>query len=427
MHFQDQFIGISFVFSLLLSLFIRSSTAAPSSKSLTWTLSTTISNNSTASGTGTGTGVSSISSSSSKSLSKSSSSSKTTTRGVTWSGHGSGSAGTGTGSGASRTSSSIATAGTGSSRRSNSTAGVTWTGRGGNTTPGVSYPPSGTLPYCTVSSTKSASSKATGPTSWTSGACSPTTFMDPTTTVACKDVTYTPASASGCKCPDNTVYEFLSGPDVGDGCKAWIAPDNQLVVPMLQCPEFDTTPTNCVMPTSTQSSVSLPPPGGRFSVTPVYPKTCTASMIGYSSTKPLQTGQIVIDPGTEWGTVGSVWTFSAGGGAKITYLNNTSNPGTSSYEGNPEASNENYTEKADGSWTMTVVPDMPTIPLIAIVAGNLSNDSFPMTITSKVPCDVPVALNCNASDHDLNPDQWKAFRVRLFLSPVRTQLTFVFL
>lgn len=72
----------------------------------------------------------------------------------------------------------------------------------------------------------------------------------------------------------------------------------------------------------------------------------------------MQTGQIVIDPGTEWGKVRSVWNFKAGGGASITYLNNTSNPGTGKYGGNPTAAANNYTKKADGSWDMTVVPNM---------------------------------------------------------------------
>lgn len=46
--------------------------------------------------------------------------------------------------------------------------------------------------------------------------------MDPTTTMACKSTTYVPSKASGCACPDGNYYEFLSGPDIGDGCKAWI-------------------------------------------------------------------------------------------------------------------------------------------------------------------------------------------------------------
>ena len=66
----------------------------------------------------------------------------------------------------------------------------------------------------------------------------------------------------------------------------------------------------------------------------------------------------MIDPSVDWGKVGSVWTFKAGGGASIDHLNNTSNPGTGSFSGNPEAAADNYTKMADGSWTLTVVPNM---------------------------------------------------------------------
>ena len=82
----------------------------------------------------------------------------------------------------------------------------------------------------------------------------------------------------------------------------------------------------------------------------------------------------------------------------------------------PEAANNNFTKDSPSVWEMSVVPNMPTLPLIAIVEGNNlgDNKTFPFTITSIVPCDVPVALGCNASFHDLTPSQWEAFRVSLY-------------
>ena len=169
---------------------------------------------------------------------------------------------------------------------------------------------------------------------------------------------------------------------------------------------------------SSNVSVSVMPNGGRFSVTPSYPATCWSPTVGYSSTKPLKTGSILIDPGTEWGKVGSVWHFSASGGVRITNLTGTSDPDTGDlYSGRPVVSNNNFTHNSSWSWDMTVVPNMPTLPLIAIAQGTVdSNGTFPMTITSTVPCDKPTAYECNATNHDLSPDQWEAFRTDKFLA-----------
>lgn len=159
----------------------------------------------------------------------------------------------------------------------------------------------------------------------------------------------------------------LSGGDPAQGpCGGYIgAPQDDVEIPrFLQCPSVSSAPpTNCIMPTSSAApSSSMPPDGGRFSVSPTYPKTCTASTIGFSSTQAMQTGYIYIDPGTSWGKVGSVWTFKTGGGARLDNLNNTSNPGTGKYSGNPEPAADNFTRKADGSWTLTVIPNMRMMP-----------------------------------------------------------------
>ena len=133
---------------------------------------------------------------------------------------------------------------------------------------------------------------------------------------------------------------------------------SEVVEPLLTCTDLS---SSCIPASSSATPTSTIPPipdAGQFSVVPTYPSTCNATTITYSSTKALGTGQVMIDSSIGWGSPGSRWEFRAGAGVKIDSLNNTSNPGTSSYEGNPEASSEKFTAHNDSSWTMTVVPNM---------------------------------------------------------------------
>ena len=121
-------------------------------------------------------------------------------------------------------------------------------------------------------------------------------------------------------------------------------------------------PSNCHPAATSTTATSTPPPpipiGGQFSVLPTYPSTCNATTITYSSTQALTTGQIMIDSPQGWGSTSSQWSFNAGAGIRIDIMNNTGLPGNSSASGNPEAHSKKFTRHSDGSWTMTIVPEM---------------------------------------------------------------------
>ena len=168
-----------------------------------------------------------------------------------------------------------------------------------------------------------------------------------------------------CACPDGQFYAQMAGSS--GPCNAYTSiAASAFLEPILTCTDV---PANCVPPSTSLAPTSTHPAipnGGVFSAIPTYPSTCNATTIIYSSTKALETGQIMIDPGSfGWGNAGTQWKFRAEGGVKIDRMNNTSNPGTSSLSGNPEASSENFTKDADGSWTMTVVPEMRKAHLYA--------------------------------------------------------------
>ena len=184
-------------------------------------------------------------------------------------------------------------------------------------------------------------------------------FNDPTSPLKCASSTITPLPVTACACPDGQFYEEMAG---GTGpCMYYTSIDaSQFLEAILTCTDLSTSCIPAPTSTSPTSTISLIPDAGVFSVIPVYPSTCNATTITYSSTKALGTGQVMIDSSIGWGKPGAQWDFRAGGGGKIDSLNNTSNPGTSIFGGNFEASSENFTKNADGSITMTVVPMMRT-------------------------------------------------------------------
>ena len=177
--------------------------------------------------------------------------------------------------------------------------------------------------------------------------------MNPTTTISCKTTTLKPMQVTACHCPNDQYYEEISGP--GGACP--YVNDNQkdlLEALWFSCP----TPIPTAAPTNVPTP-SYPPDGGRFPVNPTYPATCWSPTVAFSETKPMKTGQILIDPNVDWGKVGSVWEFSAGNGVRITNLTGVSDPDTGDlYSGRPVISNNNFTHDASGDWNMTVVPNM---------------------------------------------------------------------
>ena len=80
----------------------------------------------------------------------------------------------------------------------------------------------------------------------------------------------------------------------------------------------------------------------------------------YSSSQAVPTGQLQVSPKVDWGKVGSTWSFSVGSPHKIFSIQGISNPDTAGqFEGEPqEPAQNNFTQSANGTWQMEVVPNM---------------------------------------------------------------------
>ncbi|MCJ1272566.1 hypothetical protein MMC21_000352 [Puttea exsequens] len=111
-----------------------------------------------------------------------------------------------------------------------------------------------------IPSTKAPAATTTRAT-WLSGACSVTTFLDPSTTLDCVSTKITPDSATACACPDNKIYERLSGGD--SPCGDYIGADSNLLEAIfLSCPSIDggpatTTPGPAIGSTAADTSLAI--------------------------------------------------------------------------------------------------------------------------------------------------------------------------
>jgi len=232
--------------------------------------------------------------------------------------------------------------------------------------------------------------------------------------LSCASTTIAPMRVTACACPDKQFYQQMEGGSLP--CTHYTSNDaSEFLEARLAC-----TPAPTCVPASTPAPPvsSAPPNGGRFDLTVAYPSICNATTVQYSTSRPMSTGSILIDPAMDWGN-GTVWRFAAGDGVTIDQLNGTGNPGTgAAFGGQPRPIEDEFTKHDDGSWTMKVPANAPTRPLVAITSGHTRNDSFAMTISSTIPCDKPVALPCNVSDHELTPQQWKAYDTDGFLQKV---------
>ena len=255
--------------------------------------------------------------------------------------------------------------------------------------------------------------------------------MDPSTALSCASTTITPSKETGCACPDNIVYELLSG---GSSSCPYTSGQSDLEIPIFKsCPAID-EPSSTVPPqtgtaaqapaTATATAQGNNGCGGSQSditITIKQPSLCTTSALQYSLKTAIPTGVVLIssDQTDGWGVEGSIWNFSLDDGVPFT---NVTAPCQGSIctglGGVNQETSGNVTEKSDGSWMLNVTAKMaPSVEVVGtFCGGNPVDGKVDLTITSTPPCALPVAQNCSNTKFDPSSNQWQAYSVDPWLS-----------
>ncbi|KAJ5578013.1 uncharacterized protein N7459_006977 [Penicillium hispanicum] len=175
------------------------------------------------------------------------------------------------------------------------------------------------------------------------------------------------------------------------------------------------------------------------------PSLCTSSKYAYETKLSAPTGWVIIAAGgTGWGTEGSNWTFSTGNGARLTEMTAKCQGSIcTNIAGDNEEENGKMNHHADGSWSLTVTPNMQGSLLVMGIllkdeisssaspsaspsSSNASqkrrrrkvspsSETFPLEVIGVPPCDLEIAKNCSNSRAFDTVQQWEAYRVDDYL------------
>lgn len=122
-----------------------------------------------------------------------------------------------------------------------------------------------------------------------------------------------------------------------------------------------------------------------------------------------------------WGPAGSIWNISTGGGAKLVRMEARCQGRTCEIDGpdGPGPRDGKMTQREDGSWFLQTTPGMQSSLMISglLLAENagLSNQKYPLSVSSMIACWLPVAINCTNEGFVHNQTQWRAYDVVRYL------------
>ena len=127
--------------------------------------------------------------------------------------------------------------------------------------------------------------------------------------------------------------------------------------------------------------------------------------------------EIALDSGQSWIDAPAGWNFSVGRNANLTKMDQISIPHHST-SGN-SSKDLDFKRNGDGSWSLIPLDDASRRPILAwdqLASDSIGNRSTDFTVKAVVPCDKPVAKECNAQEFGLTVDQWNAFSTDDFVT-----------
>lgn len=164
------------------------------------------------------------------------------------------------------------------------------------------------------------------------------------------------------------------------------------------------------------------------------PDICKSAFLTWEKEMLVPLGIVRLKPKTEtetdvdvsgWGKAGTIWNITTGGGAKLVDMKAQCQGRICSVndtdEGRPAVESGIMKQRPDGSWYMEVTPHMQDLmvsgKLMADTVGD-PNQTYPLHVSSKLACWLPVAQNSTEESFHVNLTQWRAYDVPRFLKKI---------